>query len=180
MNVDGICAREGKINLEFKYMMSEIEVNLTSSAVDALDYVKLEPGKVTVELVNAYTAGKLLLSDLSVDPTRDRTTDALEDKGSLKFQSYIIPQVLTNTKDDKTEYLQFKISVQNDDGTYDYYYASVEPILESGKTTKIAPNGKWESGIHYVYNLKIAKTEIKATATLKGWETVTAEQDVWF
>ena len=180
MNVDGICAREGKINLEFKYMMSEIEVNLTSSAVDALDYVKLESGKVTVHLVNAYTAGKLLLSDLSVDPTGERTTDALENKGSLKFQSYIIPQALTFTKDDKTEYLQFKISVQNDDDTYDYYYASVEPIFELGKTTKIAPNGKWESGIHYVYNLKITKTEIKATATLKGWETVTAEQEVWF
>ena len=180
MNVDGICAREGKINLEFKYMMSEIEVNLKSSKEGDDDYVKLESGKVKVELVNAFTAGKLLLSDLSVDPTGERTTDALENKGSLKFQSYIIPQALTFTKDDKTEYLQFKISVQNDDGTYDYYYASVEPILESGKTTKIAPNGKWESGIHYVYNLKITKTEIKATATLKGWETVTAEQDVWF
>jgi hypothetical protein len=38
----------------------------------------------------------------------------------------------------------------------------------------------WKSGVHYVYNLNLTKTEIKATATLTDWKIVEASEDVWF
>lgn len=65
--------------------------------------------------------------------------------------------------------------------TTDIYYADVNPILKSGSTTeKIAPNGKWESGVHYKYILTLSKTAVNVTATIKDWVTVTANDNVWF
>lgn len=64
--------------------------------------------------------------------------------------------------------------------TTDVYYADVEPILKSDKSGKVAPNGKWESGVHYKYILTLSKTAIKVTATLKDWVTVTASDNIWF
>ena len=45
---------------------------------------------------------------------------------------------------------------------------------------KVAPEDKWLSGTHYVYNLKVTKTEIKASASLTDWKVEEAEQEVWF
>ncbi|MCQ2222180.1 MAG: fimbrillin family protein [Bacteroidaceae bacterium] len=65
--------------------------------------------------------------------------------------------------------------------TTDVYYADVNPILKSGSTSeKVAPNGQWESGVHYKYILTLSKTAIKVTATLKDWVTVTASDNIWF
>jgi hypothetical protein len=44
----------------------------------------------------------------------------------------------------------------------------------------VAPNGKWESGVRYVYHLNVSKTHIKATATLANWQSVEASQEIWF
>jgi hypothetical protein len=52
--------------------------------------------------------------------------------------------------------------------------------LEAGKSTKIAPNGKWESGQHYVYNLKLSKTQVTVSASLTDWKKVEANENVWF
>ncbi len=64
--------------------------------------------------------------------------------------------------------------------TTDIYFADVEPILKSDKSGKVAPNGKWESGVHYKYVLKLSKTEVNVTATIKDWVEVTASDNVWF
>ena len=180
MRTEGICARTSAINLNFRYMMSRLEVNLTSSAVDAKDYVDLSYCKV--ELVNVGTKGDVLLSDRSALVTLDGQTYELNGVSSrIHYDDVIVPQTLVNT--DSSNKVRFKITVFVN-GTltdYDVYYADVAPIkVKASGASVSAPVDAWESGVHYVYNLKITKTEIKATASLTDWKTVEASEDVWF
>ena len=189
----GICATEGEINLNFKYMMSQVEVNLSTTNNSLGDAVTLS-GAV-VEIVNVYSTGDVKLGDREVMPTGStgsytlNTTFQGHDNGNNVINitshpnrrwSAIVPQTLTYSTPQAAENVKFRITITNDDGSIDVYYADVNPILESGKSTKVAPNGKWESGYHYVYNLMLSKTEVKVTATLANWTTVTASENVWF
>ena len=61
----GICATEGTINLNFRYMMSQVEVNLSTTTGD--DKVKLD-GAI-VELVNVHKTGSVKLGDMEVITT---------------------------------------------------------------------------------------------------------------
>ena len=181
MRENGICARTSAINLNFRYMMSQVEVNLTSSDSNAKDYVDLT--YCDVKLVNVGTKGKIMLSDRSAKINEEANEYLLPVKSSsdnLHYHGIIVPQTLVNT--DTTNKVRFKITVYKDlEKTIveDVYYADVAPIVKSGTTDLLAPNKKWKSGVHYVYNLKITKTEIKATATLTDWTTVEAAEDVW-
>ena len=182
MRTDGICARTSAINLNFRYMMSQVEVNLTSSESTAENNVDLT--KTKVELVNVGNDGHVLLSDRSAVIT-DGGGKTFElpsvNSSSTNYLGVIIPQTLVNTN--KSNKVKFKITVYDDvANTYDVYYADVAPIKvkQKGSADEAAATDKWESGIHYVYNLKITMTEIKATATLTDWTTVEAAEDVWF
>ena len=182
---DGICATEGAINLKFRFVMSQVEVQLTTTSTSS-SAVRLDEAKV--ELVNAYTHGYVMLGDRTVKPDGDKTNDELDfwkketvgDTDTRFFRSAIVPQELTFSTAQASGNLKFKITITNGDGTKDVYYADVEPILKSNSSEKVAPNGKWESGVHYVYHLNVSKTQIKATATLANWQTVEASQEIWF
>lgn len=189
----GICATEGKIDLKFRFIMSQVEVNLTTSSLEA-SRVELENAKV--EIVNAYKTGDVKLGDREVIPTGtkgdyeidpvtivedDPATDEVDENivSKNKRHSAIVPQPLEGVK--------FRITITNTNGTVDtsddttdVYYADVAPIKKSGSEELVAPNGAWESGVHYVYNLNVSKTQIKATATLANWTTVEATEEVWF
>lgn len=180
----GICASEGTINLNFRYIMSQVEVNLTTTD-NPNDQVRLDGAKV--ELVNVYNSGDVKLGDRGVIPTGATTTPYTLDPAAgnaNKRLSAIVPQTLTYTAAQASGNVKFRITTYNDaeDPTnIDVYEADINPILQAGSTTvKVAPNGKWESGVHYVYNLKLSKTEVKVTATLANWTTVNATQDIWF
>jgi hypothetical protein len=182
MRTNGICARSSAINLNFRYMMSQVEVKLISNE-DKLadDYVDLTYAEV--ELVNVGTAGNILLSDRSAKVTTESDTYPLNCVGSsnIHYHDIIVPQTLVSNNSNK---VKFKITVYTDNTktAKDVYYADVAPIKvkKSGSTDEAAAVSAWESGVHYVYNLKITKTEIKATATLTDWTTVEASEDVWF
>ena len=181
----GICASEGTITLNFRYIMSQVEVNLTTTDTPN-DQVRLDGAKV--ELVNVYSSGDVKLGDRGVIPTGTTTTpytlNTVDGDGNdNKRLSAIVPQILTYTTAQADGNVKFRITIYNDAGdptNIDVYEADIKPILNSGKTAELAPNGKWESGVHYVYNLKISKTEVKVTATLANWTTVNATQDIWF
>jgi len=181
----GICATEGKIDLKFRFVMSQVEVQLTTTSTSS-SAVRLDGAKV--ELVNAYTHGYVMLGDRTVKPDGDKTTDELDfwkeeivgGTNTRFFRSAIVPQELTFSEAQASGNLKFKITINNGDGTKDVYYADVEPILKSDSSEKVAPNGKWESGVRYVYHLNVSKTLIKATATLANWQTVEASQEIWF
>ena len=191
----GICATEGTINLNFKYMMSQVEVNL--STTDGSDKVDLE-GAV-VDIINVYNTGDVKLGDRGVIPTGDKgsyTLNPVAGSGNEnKRWSAIVPQELAY--DMTTNYqnnAKFRIRITNTNGTSDTsddttdtYYADIAPIKKTGSTTDYVATHQtspekwlWESGVHYVYNLKLSKTEIKISATLANWTTVTADENVWF
>jgi hypothetical protein len=180
MSIYGICAREAAINLNFRYMMSQVEVVLSTSAEGTHNHVDLS--NVVVELVNVYNTGHILLKDRSAEVTGDVGNFPLPQVSTTdhKYLGVIVPQELTYTTAGASTNVRIKITVTNSDSTKDIYYADVNPILKKGTTDLIAPNGKWESGMHYVYNLKVTKTEIKASASLVNWDKVEAEEDVWF
>lgn len=178
----GICATEGTINLAFNYMMSQVEVHLSTTDPSATDHVEL--ANAVVEVTNLHTTGDIKLGDRGCIPTgetSDYTLNVVSGAGNEnKRHDAIVPQTLTYSTAGAETNVRFKITITNTDGTVDIYFADVEPICKSGTTEKIAPNGKWESGMHYVYNLKIAKSKIDVTATFKDWITVTASEPVWF
>ena len=204
---DGICATEGTIKLNFRYMMSQVEVNLTTSDAGASDKVELEGAKV--EIVNVHKTGDVKLgtrevvtTGVATSPTPVPTTDTFGDyemtgytydSGTKKghCRHAIVPQPLTFTSAQAAGNLKFRITITNNNGTpgdtsddtQDVYYADIKPInvKEEGSSNPAAPVTAWESGKHYVYNLLIKKTAIKVEATLTDWKTVNASsQDVWF
>ena len=189
---DGICAREGTINLKFKYMMSQVEVILTTTDTD-YDKVKLD-GAI-VELVNVHKTGSVKLGDMEVittgtsplsDPVRDTFGDYTLDYNSTSkhYHSAIVPQPLTFSTPLADGNLKFRIKIMNAAGNAvdDIYYADIKPISVkvTGSSDAAAPVTNWESGKHYVYTLHLSKTEIKVTASLANWTEVTASQTVWF
>lgn len=178
----GICATEGTVNLAFEYVMSKVEVNLSTTEGD--DKVRLEGAEV--EVTNLYTTGDIKLGDRGAIVTGSKSSYSLHPSNpsstTNQFVDAIVPQVLTYSTDvaQRDNNVRFKITITNTDGTKDIYYADVNPILIKNSTEKIAPNGKWESGKYYVYNLILSKTKIDVTATFKDWVTVTADENVWF
>ena len=189
---DGICAREGTINLKFKYMMSQVEVILTTTDTD-YDKVKLD-GAI-VELVNVHKTGSVKLGDMEVittgtsplsNPVLDTFGDYTLDYNSTSthYHSAIVPQPLTFSTPLADGNLKFRIKIMNaaGDAVDDIYYADIKPISVkvTSSSDAAAPVTNWESGKHYVYTLHLSKTEIKVTASLANWTEVTASQTVWF
>lgn len=190
---NGICAREGTINLKFKYMMSQVEVILTTTDTD-YDKVKLD-GAI-VELVNVHKTGSVKLGNMDVITTGGKSatpvpaTDTFGDytldynSTSTHYHSAIVPQPLRFTEPLADGNLKFRIKIMNaaGDAVDDIYYADIKPISVkvTGSSDAAAPVTNWESGKHYVYTLHLSKTEIKVTASLANWTEVTASQTVWF
>ena len=187
----GICATEGTINLKFRYMMSQVEVNL--STTNGSDAVNLS-GAV-VEIVNVYTTGDVKLGDRSVVPTGSTSSYTLNtvtgSGNENKRWSAIVPQELTYSTPQAATNVRFRITITNANNSTDVYYADVAPIQKPGGTllnpdyvathvTSPSEKWYWESGYHYIYNLLLSKTELKVTATLAEWTTVTASENVWF
>ena len=178
----GICATEGKITLNFRYVMSQVEVILSTSETGSSDHVNINEN-TKVEIVNVANAGYVKLGDREVVPSSTKGTYTLDavsgDDNKLKRHSAIVPQDLSFTTAGASTNTRFKITVTNGDGTTDVYYADINPIKKAGGTDLVAPKGKWESGVHYIYNLKLTKSEIKVSATVTDWKTVNAAEDVW-
>gem|GEM_PF-2377005 len=190
---EGICAREGAIDLTFKYMMSKVTVNLTTNA-GATDAVELQHAKV--EIVNILPTGWAKLGDLQVvadgtqgDLTMGGYSYTASPTPTTTYCSAIVPQQLNYASAQAESNTKFKITIYDlhgtpentsDDTVEDIYYADIEPIKESGKETKVAPNSKWESGNHYIYNLHLSKTKINVTATITDWNKLDAAEEVWF
>lgn len=166
----GICATEGDIRMNFQYVMSQVEVQLSTSTGN--DKVVLD-GNTTIEIIGGYTSGSITLENGTATYTEsDKGSYTMSGKSTSTANAYdrrdaIIPQSLTN--------LKFKITVKNADNTYDSYDATISGIQVGGNTID-----SWAPGKIYIYKLKVTKTGIKITATLKDWETVTSDENhIW-
>lgn len=174
MSENGICARSGKINMNFRYMMSQVEIELAHSLTEGTEGdVKLD-GDTKVEIVGGYTDGYIRLGDRkAVGQTKESYTTKVVagEANKLKRHDIVLPQDLTGMK--------FKITVNNTDDTHDYYYATIRDIQVSVGGGAKESITKWEPGKHYKYTLKLKKTAMEITATLTDWITVTADEDIW-
>ena len=178
MSVHGICAREGSINLNFRYMMSQVVVNLSTSADGASNKVNIGANTI-VEIENANTEGWIGLHNRNVVKYGDNTsTYKMNNDGDKSRHDAIIPQNIEN--------LVFKISVSNDNNVTDIYRANIKDIPvyvtdQSGKKTGDANTiTSWDAGKKYIYNLKVTKTKVSITATITDWETrSTDDTDIW-
>jgi len=176
---NGICATKGVITMNFEYAMSQVEVRLKSSEnTSDEEYVNL--GTITVEVVGGYNKGRISMSDGLHDAYKDadkgdytlhETTTASDfQKTTLDA---IVPQELSDD-------VKFKITVTNSDNTKDIYYAQLNKIKVKTADDSGALITEWKHGVHYIYELKVTKSQINVTATLTDWITVTASQPVWF
>lgn len=165
MSTKGICARTGKINLNFRYMMAQVEVKLTTTTGD--DKVILD-NNTTVELVNTIKSRRIYLGTRSTgyESLTPETYPMTQTADVKVFHDAIVPQNLPDE-------VQLKITVK--DGTEsDVYYAVVNKIKVGGYNIT-----KWEAGKHYVYTLNIKKTGISVTATITDWTTAEGSDDIW-
>ncbi|MDY4881883.1 MAG: fimbrillin family protein, partial [Muribaculaceae bacterium] len=166
MSTKGICARTGKINLNFRYMMAQVEVKLTTTTGD--DKVILN-NNTTVELVKTIKSRPIYLGTRSIGDellTRETYRMTQQTADVKVFHDAIVPQSLPDE-------VQLKITVK--DGTKsDVYYAVVNKIKVGGSNIT-----NWEAGKHYVYTLNIKKTGISVTATITDWTTAEGSDDIW-
>lgn len=175
MSAYGICARKEPINLNFRYMMSQVEVHLATTTGD--DAVAIGENTV-VQLEKIYSSGIVALGTRQVSVsgstgiyTLDKDvveTDA--DKQKLQRRSAIVPQSIGDD-------VRFKITVTNADTSTDVYYAQVNQIKENGTSSYIT---EWEAGKHYIYTLTLKKTGLSVTATITDWTTITGSDEIWF
>lgn len=164
----GICADEHNIHLNFQYVMSQVEVKLSTST--GADKVVLD-GNTTIKIIDGYSAGTIALADGTATGTTQ--ADYTMNGGTYADRlDAIIPQSLSD--------LKFRITVKDADNKYDTYEATIADI-------EVTPTGgtkgkitSWQPGKKYFYSLYITKTGIKVTATLKDWETVTSNDNhIW-
>ena len=179
MSVHGICAREGSINLNFRYMMSQVVVNLSTSADDASNKVNIGANTI-VEIENANTEGWIGLHNRNVVKYGDNTsTYKMNNDEDKSRHDAIIPQNIEN--------LVFKISVYDENSNVtDIYRANIKDIpvyvtdSSGNKTGEAKHITSWDSGHKYIYNLKVTKTKVSITATITDWETrSTDDTDIW-
>lgn len=160
----GICATEGTIRMNFKYVMSQVEVKLTSAAGEG--HVNIDANTV-IKIVGGYTAGNISMQDGSAACTGDKADYTMQGGTALDRLDAIVPQDLGDMK--------FLVIVKNGEDNYDNYECRIANIQVGGNTITA-----WEPGKKYVYTLEIQKTAITSIATLKDWVTVTGSENIWF
>lgn len=160
----GICATEGTIRMNFEYVMSQVEVKLTSATGDG--HVNIDENTV-IKIVGGYTAGNISMQDGSAACTGAIGDYTMQGGTALDRLDAIVPQTLGDMK--------FVIIVKNGEDNYDNYEARIASIKVGGNDITA-----WEPGKKYVYTLEIQKTAIKTTATIKDWVTVNATENIWF
>ena len=182
MSAEGICARTGAINLNFKYMMSQVEVVLKTTKgndkVELNDQTKLELTN-TICSRNIYLGTRAIGNEPGItrQPSYTMNMKGTATAEQVTFHDAIVPQYLPKPNEDKP--MRFKVTIKNSNGTYDVYYADVQPIQvsESGGAKKTIEN--WLGGYHYKYTLTLKKTGISVTATITDWIPANGSDNVW-
>lgn len=177
MSTQGICARTGAINLNFRYMMSQVEVVLKTTAGD--DKVNLD-ANTKLSILNLMPTGNISLGERKpVGTSYTRTDTELTQKAAtpdVTFHYAMVPQYLPKPGEANT--MKFKVTITNDNGTTDVYYTDVQPIkVDDGSGLKTIT--QWLGGYHYKYTLNIKKTGITVTATITDWVVATGSDDIW-
>ena len=166
---NGICAREEAININFRYMMSQVLVELTTT--EGYDKVTLN-ANTKVEIIGGYKDGYVGLHSRNVEKYADSKESymmtSVSDASNVQKHDAIVPQSLDGVK--------FRITITNDDNSTDIYEVDINTIKDKNTNTPITV---WKAGEKYKYTLKITKTDIHVVATITDWTEKDAESDIW-
>ena len=183
MSEHGICAREGAINMNFRYMMSQVVVNLSTSDDGSADRVNID-GNTEVEIENACRDGWIDIHTRAIGKFGEDRGYTMNTVTETQRHDAIVPQLLTGSG---ITDLVFKITVKDNNGNVtDIYRATVKdiPVYVADANENLPGSQesitKWEAGKKYIYNLKVTKTQISITATITDWETkITEDVEIW-
>lgn len=184
-----IGATENKINIEMFHMMSDVTIQLTTTA--GSDAVDLENAQVS--LSNIYPKGIVRMGNGLVTPDETEskapvvgtvTLDAVDSK--YKWHYGFVPQTLDGGNDAVTTDDVVLTITTKDHNQYivemkDVVATTVENKLIAYTYTAVTGGytiNRWLPNYRYTYSFKLKKTGIATiTATLASWEEVTAGDD---
>ena len=155
---EAIAPRTGSVPFEFKHIMSNVIINLTTPSTEeekneaSTKHVDLTDA--TLSLSNVYPSGKLDIHTGAVTATG--TPQAITATNSLN--EYVVPQstedmILTVTLKDGTKY---KFNLAN------------AKVVTNG-TTGTTTISSWESGNAYTYTINISKQGVELLGYVKDW-----------
>ena len=155
---EAIAPRTGSVPFEFKHIMSNVIINLTTPTAEeganeaSTKHVDLTDA--TLSLSNVYPSGKLDIHTGAVTATG--TPQAITATNSLN--EYVVPQA---TKD-------MVLTVTLKDGTkYTFNLANAKVVKDGKPTTE--PISLWEQGNVYTYTINISKQAVELLGYVKDW-----------
>lgn len=174
-----IGATSSTINMTQFHMMSQVTVQLTSTATDDNQKVDLTGSKVYITRINKdgevlMATGKITSSNLQADLEMTPETNTT----SYIYNMSVVPQTLVRGTSD-ADYIGIRIETAS--GKSIYYYEKLSDVKASDATTsQNNTTGEsisyWYPGHHYKYVFNILKTGVNGvTASLVDWTTVTGE-----
>lgn len=174
-----IGATSSTINMTQFHMMSQVTVQLTSTATDDNQKVDLTGSKVYITRINKdgevlMATGKITSSNLQKDLEMTPETNTT----SYIYNMSVVPQTLVRGTSD-ADYIGIRIETAS--GKSIYYYEKLSDVKASKATTsQNNTTGEsisyWYPGHHYTYVFNILKTGVNGvTASLVDWTTVTGE-----
>lgn len=155
---EAIEPRTGSVPLEFKHIMSNVIINLTTPSTEeetneaSTKHVDLTDA--TLSLSNVYPSGKLDIHTGAVTATG--TPQAITATNSLN--EYVVPQA---TKD-------MVLTVTLKDGTIYKFNLANAKVVTNG-TTGTTTISSWESGNAYTYTINISKQGVELLGYVKDW-----------
>lgn len=172
-----IGATSSTINMTQFHMMSQVTVQLTSTATDENQKVDLKGSKVYITRINKdgevlMATGKITSSNLQDDLEMTPETNTT----SYIYNMSVVPQTLVRGTSD-ADYVGIRIETAS--GKSIYYYEKLSDVKASDATTsQNNTTGEsisyWYPGHCYKYVFNILKTGVNGvTASLVGWTTVT-------
>ena len=175
-----IGATTDAINMTQFHMMSQITIELTSTADKEIEKVDLTGSEVTITRID--NNGKVLMGSGLITLSGDTTSVKLNKaKDSYTYTLYVVPQLLErvsgSTKDD--DYIGISIKTAN--GQSMYYCKRLSEIKASSvadgsQNKKNEAITRWYPGHTYKYTFNLVKGAIKSMkASVVDWIKINAE-----
>ncbi|MCQ2212579.1 MAG: fimbrillin family protein [Bacteroidaceae bacterium] len=152
------------------HMMTDLEINLSTTTDDGNDADNVDLTNATVSLLNYANKANLMIGIGLVNGWDDITSSQEITRSDTKFTWRTVPQSLSRG-DNANDKVGIKI-VLSDGNVYEIKDLSILPVTITGSSDTTI--GRWEPGTKYVYNLVLSKSKIESiTATVVDWKTVT-------
>ncbi len=174
-----IGATTNTINMTQFHMMSQITIELTSTADKEIEKVDLTGSEVTITRID--NNGKVLMGS-GLITLSGSTTDVKLNKAenSYTYTLNVVPQLLERVSGSTNDNDYIGISIKTADGQSMYFCERLSDIKASSvagnQHTKGEAIKRWYPGHSYTYTFNLTKTGIKSMkASVIDWVNINAE-----